>query len=241
MRGITVLCLAACGAYRGPATPLPEPPPISLAATAPQLVPGEQTSWRVFWQTIAIGDVELAIGTRDARTLFRTGGLANLSSPIRYELVTALDRGRVRGVSETLTSEGRTARTEATIDGASFTTREAGLRRVPGGSQLHTLHSALGVVRAWSTTKAPAGYLWLLHQGRLFRLDVFRPVRDEAMGIRSLRIDGVVRALDGAPKTDVSIWLAANRDRTPLRFELQSEGNTISAEVVESTGSFEAR
>jgi hypothetical protein len=113
---------------------------------------------------------------------------------------------------------------------------------VPGGTQLHTLQTALGVVRAWSSAKhAPAGYLWVLHQGRLFRLDVFRPARDEALGIRALRIDGVVRALDGGPSLAISLWLAANRDRTPLRFVIQGGDNRISAEVVESTASFDAR
>jgi len=233
--------VAACGAHHGPAVALPEPPPISLAATAPAFAPGEQTTWQVFWRNVAVGQLELSIEPRQARTVFRTGALASALSSIRYELVTALDRGRVIATKDTLTVDGQTNHSDVLVDGAKFTPRDGKPGRVPGGTQLHTLHSALGVVRTWSTTTAPAGYLWLLHQGRLFRLDVFRPTRDEALGIRALRVDGIVRALDGAPPMDVSVWLAANRDRTPLRFVIQSDGKTVAAEVIESTASLEAR
>ncbi|MBS1117850.1 MAG: hypothetical protein H6Q90_78 [Deltaproteobacteria bacterium] len=236
------LVVVSCAAHGGPAAALPEPPAISLAATPPTLVPGEQTTWRVFWRNLAVGSVELAIDTRQARTVFRTGALASALSPMRFELVTALDHGKVVAATDSLTVDGRTNRTDVRVSGARFTPSPGSPRRVPGGTQLHTLHSALGVVRAWSAAnRAPAGYLWVVHQGRLFRLDVFRPSREQALGVHAVRIDGVVRALDGAPSLEVTLWLAANRDRTPLRFVIQGGGSRVSAEVLESTASLDAR
>jgi hypothetical protein len=235
-----VAMLAACGA-RGPAATLPEPPAASLSEIQPMLPPGEQTSWQVFFQNIAIGRAELVIGARDARTTFKTGRLASALSAVRYELTTGFASGRVTSVDERINIDG--AETDAAVEvaGASFVTGLGERRQVPGGTQLHTLQSALGVVRAWSKAAPHTGYLWLLHQGQLFRLDVFAPVADEALSIRALRVDGVIRGLDSTPPIDVSLWLAANRDRTPIKLVLRSAGKSVSAEVLESSASLEAR
>ena len=234
---MVLLVLASCGAHGGPAVPLPVAPPISLASIPPALAAGEQTTWQVFFRNINIGRVELAIDPHQARTTFRTGVLASALSSIHYELVTALDHGRVVGTTETLTKDGRTNRSDVIVDGAMFIPKQGVPQRVPGGTQLHTLQSALGVLRTWSRKDPRPGYLWVIHQGRLFRLDVFRPSRDEVLGIRSLRVEGIVRALDGAPAITMTLWLAANRDRTPVRFLIDG----VSAEVLESTASFESR
>ncbi len=234
------LVFASCAARGGPGAALPDPPPVSLAGTEPALVPGEQTTWQVFWKTLAIGRVDLVIDAHQARTQFRTGALASALASVRYELTTTLDHGRVIAATDTLTVDGKPSHSEVAIDRASFTVAPGGMRPTPGGGQLHTLHTALGVLRAWSKQKrAPAGYLWVVHQGQLFRVDVFRPTREDVLGIRALRIEGVVRALDGSPALDLTLWLAANRDRTPLRFAISGGGTAVSAEVAESTASFD--
>ncbi len=243
MRGILALVVcAACGVPRGGGAPLQEPPPRALADVAPRLAAGEQTIWNVFYQGVPSGRADLIVDARVARTTFRTSRAARLLAAARLELSTALDRGRVRGVREVLTLGGDTERAEAAVDGARYTPAGGGPRRVPGGTRLHTLHSALGVVRAWSADRAPVpGYLWLWSGGLLYRLDVTRPVRDDVLGVKALRVDGTVRAphLDGA--ITVAVWLAANPDRTPVRLSLRSGSHLVAAELSESTAPLDAR
>jgi hypothetical protein len=104
---------------------------------------------------------------------------------------------------------------------------------------LHTLDTCLGVVRAWSLGEAPRGYTWLVHRGRLFRLDVLPPERTDLMGVSTLRVNGMVRSFDRQTALDLSIWLAPNRDRTPLQIAVRAGEQQISAELVEGTGAFD--
>jgi hypothetical protein len=217
MRAVGVMVvLAACGA-RGPATKLPEAPPASLDAVTPMMAP-EHTTWNVFLGSLQIGRAELVVDRRAARSEFHTNALARVIEPVSYELVSRVDRSTAR---ETVTISGKTAR------------HDLGAR--------HTLHSALGVVRAWSLRAPRAGYLWLAHQGEQLRLDVFPPERDDLAGVRALLIPGVVRSRDGAISLEIELWLAANADRTPLKFAVGSGTSRVTAEVSASTGSFEAR
>ncbi|HEU0032231.1 MAG TPA: hypothetical protein VFQ53_16465 [Kofleriaceae bacterium] len=238
MRALLLLGLAACGARAAASTPIPDPPAIALGSLPPKWDAGEQTTWQVFYRNVAVGRVGLVVDGDTARTSFRTGLLASVLQPMSYDLVTRVDHGHPRSMSETLVVDGARNATDATIEGAKLTIGER-TQLVPGGTDLHTLHSALGVVRAWATRGAQPGYLWLLHQGGLYRLDVFAPARDEALGLRALRVDGIVRALSGEPPIAVHLWLAANRDRTPLRFEIDAGSTRVLAEVVESTAAFD--
>lgn len=244
MRGLVLLVLvvcAACGLPPGTPSSLPQPPPHALDDVAPRLVAGEQTTWSVFYQTMPIGRADLVIGERGARTTFRTSRVARALASVRYELTTALEHGRVRGARDDLTVDREVERAETAIDGASYTAGGQTLR-VPGDTRLHTLHSALGAVRTWSATRgAGPGYLWLWSGGRLYRLDLSRPSHDDVLGVRALRLDGTVRAPHLSPSISVSVWLAANRDRTPLRFAFQSGPHRVTAEVSESNASLEAR
>ena len=242
MRGILALVVcAACGAPRAGAAP-PQPPPRSLADVAPRLAPGEQTAWNVFYQGVPIGRADLIVGDRAARTTFQTSRAARVLAAAHLELLTALDRGRVRGVRERLTLGRETARAEAIVEGASYAPPGGEARRVPGGARLHTVHSALGVVRAWSAERAPApGYLWLWSGGQLYRLDVARPSRDDVLGVKALRVDGTVRAPHLPGAITVAVWLAANADRTPIRLSLRTGPHVLAAELSESTASLDAR
>ncbi|HWO19614.1 MAG TPA: hypothetical protein VNO30_12595 [Kofleriaceae bacterium] len=236
------VALAACVPAAAGTAPLPAPPPGALADTEPRLPAGEQTAWNVFYQGVQIGRADLVVDDRLARTTFRTSRAARLFAAARLELATALERGHVRGVRELLTQGGATERSEATVDGASYTPAGGAELRVPGGTRLHTAHSALGVLRAWSAGRAPApGYLWLWSGGQLYRLDVARPVREDVLGIRALRVDGTVRAPHLAGPVTVAVWLAANADRTPVRLTLRSGSHVVAAEVYESTASLQAR
>lgn len=244
MRRIVALVVcAACGPPRaGAPPPAMAGPPSPLAELAPRLVAGEHTVWNVFYQGVPIGRADLIVGGRVARTTFRTSRAARLLASARLELETAFERGRVRGVREALTLGRERARAEAAIDGARYAPPGGAARRVPGGTRLHTAHSALGVIRAWSAGGAPApGHLWLWSGGQLYRLDVARPARDDVLGVRALRVDGTVRAPHLPGAITASVWLAANADRTPLRLALRAGPHRVAAEVAESTASLEAR
>ncbi len=196
-------------------------------------------AWDVYWQGMQVGHAELVTGASDVRASFRTGTLASAITTVRYDMTTTIDHGRARSTREVLTRGSRTESVDAELGAASFTLRGHTPKPTPDGQPLHTLTSALAVVRTWSQTPSAQGYLWLLHGGELYRLDVFPPVKDEALGKRALRIDAVVRSLDRTSNIDVSIWLARNADRTPLRFVVEEDGDRASAELVESTTSFD--
>ena len=214
MRALGLVVAMAAGASRGPAAKLPEAPPLALAEISPMVRP-EQTSWSVFLGSVPIGRAHLAVDGRTARSEFKTNALASIIEPVRYELITMLDRSAARELLTTTSTKSY----------------ELGDRP--------SLHTALGVVRAWSLKNPRPGFMWLAHQGEDYRLDIFAPERDEAFGVRALRIDGVVRSRDGSVTTEVALWLAANADRTPLRLVIGSGGSRLSAEISESTASFD--
>jgi len=238
-RALILLCLAGCVRKPGTQGPVPEAPPAALAGITTRLSHGEEMAWDVFWQGMQVGHAELVTGARDVRASFATGTLASAISRVRYEMTTVIDRGGPRSTVEVLARGGTSERVDAELGAASFTLRGQVPRRTPDGQPLHTLTSALGIVRTWSQAMAPQGYLWLVHGGELYRLDVFPPVKDEALGRKALRIDAVVRAIDRSVTLDVSIWLARNHDRTPLRFVVEEGGDRVSAELVETTAAFD--
>lgn len=240
-----------CSALRAGGVPgaapeaLPSPADPPLADIAPQLPAGEETVWNVFYQGVHVGRVDQIVGAESVRSQFDTGRLASLFGSGHLELATSLEGGHVRAVREVLTQGRAVTRTEAAIDGAWYTPLDAPEGEalpVPGATRLHTVHSALGAVRAWSARPGPLpGYLWLWSGGQLYRLDVARPERDEALGLRALRVDGTVRAPHLPDPIELSLWLAANADRTPVRLSLSSGPHRVAAEVAESTASLVAR
>ena len=236
---LVVLCVSACARVPGAKGPLVEPPPTALALTAPQLHRGEEMAWDVFWQGMQVGHAELVTGVGEVRASFRTGTLASAIANVRYDMTTVVQAARVRSTTEILSRSSTNRRVDVELGASSFTLRGQVPRRTPDGQPLHTLTSALAIVRAWSQPTAPQGYLWLVHGGELYRLDVFPPVGDEALGKKALRVDAVVRAIDHSVNLDVSIWLARDANRTPLRFVVEEGGDRVSAELVESTASFD--
>lgn len=235
-----VLSVAACGTSRY--APVPDVPmPSAVDAIPPHHVAGEEMSWDVFWQGIAIGRAAMVVTPADVRCSFRTGTLASALAAVRYQLTTTLQRGEVRALAEALAIDGDHAQHAARIDGTTYMLRDGAPRRVPGGTRLHTVGSTINVLRTWSRGDAQRGYLWLLHDGALFRVDVRPPVRDEALGRAALRIEGEVRSPERQRQLAVTIWLAANRDRTPLRFAVETDEHRITAELIETNTSIEPR
>jgi hypothetical protein len=244
---LALVLLSACE-RPFPAKPLPElvaasAPTTALAVPELLLAPGEKMIWDVYLQGLTIGRAELVVGTTDVNSRFRTNSLASSFASARHELATTLDRrgARPRSGSETLELDGETRQISAAFDGASYTLDgKSGPHVVPGGSAPHTMHSALGVLRAWARPKASPGFLYILQLGHLYQLDVARPVTEDLRDTKTFRIDGEVRRIDSpSDSIALTLWLAANRDRTPLRIVITTPNAKITAELIESTASFE--
>lgn len=197
--------------------------------------------WEVYWRGVLIGNASLAVDTRRARSTFSTGILARALAEVRYELTTELADRVAREASELVVLDGETTRTELRLDGSRYriNTRPGD---VPGGTALHTLHSALGALRAWAAPNASRAYLWLALRGKLYRLDATPPASETLDGISTLRVECVVRALDPAmDQAFVTVWLSTSADHTPVRIVVETGGERIAAQLTETTATFAAR
>lgn len=238
---VLAVALAGCasGAGRSAIVEAPAGPQPLSAVT--QLVAGEQMVWEVFWRGVSIGRASLTVDAERAHSKFTAGILASALADVRYELTTKLADHVAREATELVVLDGETTRSELRLDGARYriNTRPGD---VPGGTPLHTLHSALGALRAWAAPNASRGYLWLALRGKLYRLDAARPVAETLEGIPTLRVECVVRALDPATdQVDVTVWLSTAADHTPVRIVVETNGERIAAQLTETTATFAVR
>ena len=186
--------------------------------------------WDVYWQAMQVGRATLSVGASEVRSRFSTTALARAFAKVKYQLVTT-----PRSSREGFTMSGDASSIQVALDGAHYSFDDGPRLAVPGGTPLHTLHSAIGSVRAWSGGDAPPAYLWFVLRHTLYRLDVERPTSDEALGRKAIRVHGMARAADQSiDPVDITIWLAASPERTPLRFVIVANGERVSAELAES-------
>lgn len=94
----------------------------------------------------------------------------------------------------------------------------------------HTVHSALGWVRAWATPHARASSLRVEIENELFEVDVASPVIDPARN-DSVRVDAQASATNEAPVM-ISVWLSRDERRVPIRIELERGAKEVSASLV---------
>jgi hypothetical protein len=123
---------------------------------------------------------------------------------------------------EALTVDGEARTIDATFDAAGYRINAGDLKAVQDGTRVHTLHTALGALRAWARPGARPGFLLVLVAGQELRLELAEPIAD---------VDGRMRG--GEQPAAVTIWLHAGEDRTPLRIEIASDDSRITAELVE--------
>ncbi len=238
---LAVVCAVGCARAAGPAARAdaragPRPLPVVT-----QLLAGEQMVWEVYWRGVLIGNASLAVDATRARSTFSTGVLARALADVRYELTTMLDGHVARAASELVVVGADTTRTELHIDGPRYHIN-ARPGDVPGGTALHTLHSALGALRAWAAPNASPAYLWLALRGALYRLDAAPPTAETLDGVRTMRVDCVVRALDPTlEQVDVTVWLSTSDDHTPVRIVVETSGERIAAQLTETTATFATR
>lgn len=241
MRVLVLALVCACASTASGPVPTGAPVGPHPLPAVPQLVTGEQMVWEVYWRGVLLGEASLTVDARGAHSTFKTGILAKALAEVRYELTTRLEDRVAREATELVVLDGETVRTEMRLDGARYrlNTRPG---EVPGGTPLHTLQSALGALRAWAAPDASRGYLWLALRGKLYRLDATPPVAEDVDGIRTLRVECIVRALDPTlDQVDVTVWLSTSPDRTPVRIVVETSRERIAAQLTETTATFAAR
>jgi hypothetical protein len=239
---LSLLGLAACG--RGPGVspslirPLPElvmpsSPAAPITVRELLLVPQEKMIWEVHWKGLTVGRVELAVEADLVHSRFHTGAIVSTVTSIQHELATVLDRPGARAASqrEALTIDGAARTIDAAFDGAGYRIEGQPPPAAPPPGPVHTLHSALGALRAWARPGARPGFLIVLLAGEPIRLEVGEPVAEQLQDRAALRIDA--RTLVGASPATVTIWLRAGEDRTPLRIELASDDARVTAELLD--------
>lgn len=233
--------LGAPACARGPGVPiqpLPElvvpqsPGATPLAVRELLLVPQEKMIWDVHWKGLTVGRAELAVEGDEVHSRFRTGAVVSTVTKLEHELATVLDRTGARPASqrESLVIDGVPRTLDATFDGAGYRITGQPPQTIKRG-HVHTIHSALGLLRAWAQPGARPGFLIVLLAGEAIRLEVAEPVAELLQDRAALRIDA--RAVGGASPATVTIWLRAGEDRTPLRIELASEDTRVTAELLD--------
>lgn len=236
---LPLLGVAACGRDHGfPIKPLPElvvarSPVAPLAVRELLLVPQEKMIWDVHWKGLTVGRIELAVGTDDVHSRFKTAAIVSTVTAVHHELATVVDRlaARPSAQHETLSFDGEAKTIDATFDEVGYRIGDGAPKALAGGVRVHTLHTALGALRAWARPGARPGFLLMLVGGKELRLELAEPVAEQLSDRAALRVDGRVRG--GEQPAQITIWLHAGEDRTPLRIEVASDDARITAELVD--------
>jgi hypothetical protein len=234
MRALLLLSLLAACEPGLPRKPLPElmrqAPLTAVSVPMLMLVPGEQWVWNVHAKGFTIGRAELTVEDGRVTSRFETGKFVSAFARVRHELTTIVDQTGARSASEILDVDGESSRNTVELQGSRYRAGDK-VGTIPDGNLGHTLHSALGVIRAWATPDARAGFLYVVHDGEVFRIDLARPLVEDMRGTRTLRIDARIR---GEIQVSVTIWLRASDDRTPIRLEIGADDVHLTAELLET-------
>lgn len=197
---------------------------------------GESYAWNVQFQGLSIGRAEIAVGDQEVRSRFETNALASSFARVRYELVSVIDRGgrRPMGANETAELDGETTTTSATFDGRSYAIGEPPISHsVPDGN-VHTLQSALGVIRGWAQPQARGGVLHVLVAGKIHKLVLSRPIPEALYSAPAIKVSGRATPLEGnGASVSFAMWITDTPARTPLRIEVAGEGKTVTAELID--------
>jgi hypothetical protein len=169
------------------------------------------------------------VGDQQVTSHVETGVLASTITSLRHELATTIDveHARTATAHETLVLEGKTTVIDAVFDAKSYMVDGKPAVSVAG---VQTIHSALGMLRAWVSQDAKAGVLPILVAGQLYRLEVAQPSLTELSGTSMFRVDCRIPGLGS-----VSIWFAITDDRVPARIEITTAEGKLTAELIERT------
>ncbi|MCX5742364.1 MAG: hypothetical protein NT062_07695 [Proteobacteria bacterium] len=195
MLRIALLASLSIGCAGGPLLQLPSLP--ELVATQPPtspivvhelgLVPGERIIWDLQAKGFSIARAELVVGDDRVTSHVETNALASAVSSLTHDLTTVIDPETAlpRTASETLVVDGETSRFDVAFTPAAFAIDG----RSTAMANVHDLHTAIGLIRAWATPDAHAGYVMALVAGELYRVELNQPLVAEVTGTPALRVD----------------------------------------------------
>lgn len=245
MRTAAVLSLVFASACASGAGFAPKPLPELVATGSPLaaldtnnfvLDGGESFAWNVQFQGLSIGRAELAVGEQEVRSRFETNALASSFARARYELVSVLDRNAHRpiGANESVEVDGETTTTAASFDGKSYMIGTPPVAHsVPDGN-VHTLQSALGVIRGWAQPQAKGGVLYVLVAAKIYKLVLSRPIPEDLYSSPAIKVSGRVTPLEGnGPSISLAMWVTNTPARMPLRIEVAGDDKQITAELID--------
>ena len=233
---LLVVLLCSCGEPKLVAKPLPElianPTRAPISVSQLVLPDGERLRWEVHHKGFTIGRAELVVGGARITSRFRTSQLASMFARAEHELTTTLAHAGTYPdhATEKLDVDGETTSYEVMFDRSVYVIGGKP-RRIADGVG-HTMHSALGTLRAWAVPRARPGFLMVLHAGELYRLDVDTPSPEDWRGTPALKIEGRIASAELKPIL-VTLWLTANAARTPIRIAIAHDGKQIDAEKIE--------
>ncbi len=238
----TLLCVALAGLVACGESPIIVMPLGQLVAVAPPtkpvavqalLLPPGESIWDVRAGGMTIGRAELHIGETEIHSQFKTSSIASMFAAVHHDLVTTLDRpnARPQAAIETVKEGGETSHSEVAFDGSGYTLDGGEHMAVPDGKGVHTIHSALGWIRAWASPEAATSSIYVLEDRDLYRIDLERPQHEDLRGSDTLRIDGHIHTADHSDIA-ISMWLTADSDRKPVRLSITAAKIHITAELV---------
>jgi hypothetical protein len=213
------------------AAPHTTTPPAAIAALL--LPPSESMICDIRAGGMTIGRAELDVGDSEIHSKFSTSSLASMFAVIHHDLATTIDRAHARAqtATETVTVGGETTRTAMAFDGSGYSLDGGEHVGVPAGNAVHTMHSALGWIRAWASASAPASVLYVVEDRDLYRIDLARPTAEDLRGVATFRIDGTIH-VDANTTITVTAWVTADSDRRPLRLAIVAGKVHLTAELV---------
>ncbi|MEO9182952.1 MAG: hypothetical protein ABI467_05660 [Kofleriaceae bacterium] len=219
MRTALILCLASCGtgASFKPAAlpPLVAATPVDhpIAPHELLLVPGEHLIYEVHVHGITVGRLEMSIGETEVESHFQTDNIAAALATVHHDLTTVLDRGNAR----------------ATIGSEQLVVGDDAKHFDLDGKNGQTVHTALGLLRAWVATDATPGFLTVQELGHTYRMTVKRPLVEDLDGAKTFHVETSVNT---KTPTTIQIWFATSPDRKPLQFEIVNDDLHVMANLI---------
>jgi len=239
------------------------PSALEFAPDRPFYVPGERMRWNVTWMGVTGGVAGLAVGEPgqiDGRPVLvvrsesRSEGLMARLREVHDQSFTKLDLES----AQPLAFEGdvvfgeRSSRIVTTFapPRVSFQYQRAGRReirwtqRLPSGSTIHNLHSAIGALRAWRPKRGEKASFYAVSGRRLYRIDLEARGSDNVdtpLGrLPTLRIHGtaqrLLRSLADDPRRKprvFDVWVTDDVNRLPVWVKGHTEYGDVEVSLVD--------
>ncbi|HUS27158.1 MAG TPA: hypothetical protein VMZ53_01580 [Kofleriaceae bacterium] len=188
----------------------PVPPLIELVDGPLGFSPGEHLIWEVQARGMAIGRLELDVADDAITSKFATNRVVSAFAKVDHELITLLDQGAPVSSSERLDFDGELRQTTVNLS----------------HSKLHSLHTALGLIRAWAHDGAHPGFASVAFMDQRFKLQLEQPATDGDL----LRVDAHITGDDTS--IGITMWLDA--EHRPVRIEIRANDERVTAELIAS-------